>query len=309
MLMRVVVALGGNALLERGEPPLAENQIRHLELAAEGLRELAADHQLVVTHGNGPQVGLLSLESSSDAGLSHPYPLDVLGAETQGMIGYLLAQSLTNHLPGREVVVVVTRTVVGATDPAFGAPTKFVGPIYDHDSADRLARAHGWIVRPDGEHWRRVVPSPEPLQIVEGETILRLVESGCLVVCAGGGGVPVIRDRDQYRGVEAVIDKDLTAAVLADDLHADVLLILTDVPGVEKGFGGEHPIVIGHIEANSSEMADLPSGSMGPKVAAARRFARVPGRRAIIGALCDVGMLLKGSRGTDVSMTSASLGM
>lgn len=212
--MRVVVALGGNALLERGERPDCDIQERHVARAAAALRPLLARHQLVITHGNGPQVGVLALESADDPELSRPYPFDVLGAQTQGMIGYWLVQALPGTGPGRAAVCLISRTLVHANDPAFGRPAKFVGPVYDEATGRRLAAQRGWEVRPDGPSWRRVVPSPEPAAIVELDVIRLLIGQGLTVVCAGGGGIPVVADdAGGLRGVEAVVDKDLTAAL------------------------------------------------------------------------------------------------
>jgi len=222
--VRLVVAVGGNALLERGEIPEAEAQERHALGAVAALAPLSHDHELVVTHGNGPQVGLLAIESTRDPDLTHPFPLDVLGAQTQGMIGYFFLQAFENLLPGRAVVSLICQTVVDPGDPAFAEPTKFVGTVYPEGEARRLADRFGWVVRPDGPGWRRVVASPEPLEIVEVATVRRLLEDGAVVVCAGGGGIPVERGEDGgLRGVEAVIDKDLTAALLACTLDAERL--------------------------------------------------------------------------------------
>jgi carbamate kinase len=235
--MRVVAALGGNALLRRGEPLDAETQRRNVAVAADALATVARQHELVVTHGNGPQVGLLALQAEAypEGGT---YPLDVLGAESEGMIGYLLQQSLRNALPERDVATLLTQVRVDAADPAFSAPTKPIGPVYDRGEATAVAASRGWVVRPDGPHWRRVVASPEPAGIVEIETIALLVDAGVLAVCAGGGGVPVVERPDgTLHGVEAVIDKDLVAALLAIELRADALLLLTDVPAVEAGWG------------------------------------------------------------------------
>lgn len=211
--MRVVVALGGNALLRREERPDAAVQLANVRAAVAALAPLAHEHELVITHGNGPQVGVLALESAADRSLSSPYPFDVLGAETQGMIGYWLLQSLQNALPGRQVCALLNQTLVSAADPAFADPAKFVGPVYERDEAERLAADRGWTVKQDGTHWRRVVPSPRPQRVVETRLIRLLLQSGAVAVCAGGGGVPVIRDgQGQLTGVEAVVDKDLTAA-------------------------------------------------------------------------------------------------
>ncbi len=300
--MRIVAALGGNALLERRERPDADIQAHHVEAAVQALAPLVADNELVVTHGNGPQVGVLALESAGDPSLSRPYPFDVLGAQTQGMIGYWLLQSLQNALPGRQVAALVTQTLVSAADPAFADPTKFVGPVYDEDEARRRAAASGWTVRPDGGAWRRVVPSPAPQRIVELALISDLVRSGCIVVCAGGGGVPVVRDSDgRLAGVEAVVDKDATAALLAESLGADLLLLLTDVPAVCEGFGTPGCRPVSRTTPASLRAMDLPAGSMGPKVEAASRFVEMTGRTAAIGALADSAGILAGRAGTIVT--------
>ncbi|MGW6442654.1 carbamate kinase [Lentzea sp. NPDC055074] len=298
--MRIVVALGGNALLQRGERADASVQLHHVEAAARALAPLAAEHELVVCHGNGPQIGLLALESEADPSLSRPYPLDTLGAETQGMIGYWLAQSLCNAGVRRPVLAVVTQTVVDAADPAFAAPTKFIGPIYDRDQADQLAEQNGWTMAADGPHWRRVVPSPEPLRLVEQESVEQLVSGGTVVVCAGGGGAPVVDD-GQLRGVEAVVDKDLTSAVLAIGLKADRLLLLTDVPAVMTDFGLPDAEPLRHLDVAEIDRLTFPAGSMGPKVEACRRFVVATGSTAAIGALTDAKALLSGDVGTTIS--------
>ena len=304
--MRVVVAVGGNALLERGEVPLAEIQEAHVGVAVHALASLAADHDLVITHGNGPQVGMLANESALDPDLPGPYPLDVLGAESQGMIGYFFLQAFENALPGRQVVNLVCQTEVSVDDPAFGHPTKFVGPIFSEDEGRRLAVRRGWEVRPDGGSWRRVVPSPEPVAIVELPTIRVLVESGAIVICAGGGGIPVVRDQHGLlRGVEAVIDKDLSSALLARDLDADALLVLTDVANVEIGFGKPESHPIGRTTPRALRALPFPTGSMGPKVEAACRFVEATGRPAMIGKLEDAASLLRGDRGTIIETDPA----
>jgi len=297
--MRIVVAVGGNALLERGEVPLAQIQEGHVAVAVAAIARLAADNELVVTHGNGPQVGLLANESALDPDLPGPYPMDVLGAESQGMIGYFFLQALENALPGRNVVSLVCQTEVAADDPAFGDPTKFVGPVYTREVAEDLARRRGWRIRQDGTSWRRVVPSPEPLAMVELAMIRVLVGDCAIVVCAGGGGIPVVRGEDGLlRGAEAVIDKDLGAALLARDLDADALLILTDVNGVETGFGTPEAEPIRRTTASAMRAGSFPTGSMGPKVDAACRFVEATGRPAMIGKLGDAAELLQGTRGT-----------
>ncbi|MFD4605946.1 carbamate kinase [Streptomyces sp. NPDC058464] len=285
--MRIVVALGGNALLRRGDRPDAAVQQENVDRVVTALAALAHDHELVITHGNGPQIGLLAMESATDPALTVPYPLDMLGAETQGMIGALLARALHNALPGRRIATLVTHTLVRADDPAFARPTKFVGQVYGQDVAKALARHRGWRMGLDGKGWRRVVPSPSPHGIVETESLHDLLNSGTLVICAGGGGIPVTADRDSgaLTGVEAVVDKDLTAALLAEELKADFLLILTDVPCVYTGYGtpDQRPV----LDASPAQLRDagFPEGSMGPKAEAAARFVERTGGLAAIGAL------------------------
>ncbi|MFA9432537.1 carbamate kinase [Egicoccus sp. AB-alg2] len=300
--MRIVAALGGNALLERGQRPDASVQAANVARAVRALAPLAEEHELVLTHGNGPQVGVLALQSASDPSLTTPYPFDVLGAQTQGMIGYWLLQSLQNELPGRQVASIINQTLVSADDPAFANPTKFIGEVYDEQRAHQLATERGWTVRQDGAGWRRVIGSPRPQRVVETRLIRLLLNSDAVVVCAGGGGVPVIRnEHGRLQGVEAVVDKDLTAAVLAEALDADVLLILTDVPHVYRGYGtpGEEPILRATPAALRRE--DLPAGSMGPKVDAACRFVEVTGDMAAIGRLDDAEAILAGKAGTIVT--------
>jgi carbamate kinase len=298
--VRIVVALGGNALLERGEAPDADIQECHVRRAAEALAPLEGDHDLIITHGNGPQVGVLALESAADPALSRPYPFDALGAETQGMIGNWLLDAIERAMPGHRAACLLTRTVVDAADPAFANPTKFVGPIYAEDVAKNLAAGRGWEVRQDGSSWRRVVPSPEPQEIVEIDEIHLLVNHGSVVICAGGGGIPVVREVGALRGVEAVIDKDLTAAVLAESLGADVLLLLTDVAAVELDYGTPDARPIGAICVDELRAMPFPAGSMGPKVEAACRFVERTGGTAAIGRLGDAAHLLSGTFGTIV---------
>ena len=300
--MKIVVALGGNALLERGEQPDSNIQEWHVTRAVSALAPLLVQHQLIITHGNGPQVGVLALESASDPALSHPYPFDVLGAQTQGMIGYWLVQALHNAAPGKPAACLICRTVVQADDPAFADPAKFVGPVYDEASARRLATERGWDVRQDGPAWRRVVPSPEPAELVELDTIRLLAGSGVIVVCAGGGGIPVINDgAGGLRGVEAVVDKDLTAALLAQALGADALLLLTDVEAVLEGYGTPQARPIHRATARQLRARSFPAGSMGPKVEAACRFTETTGGTAAIGRLGDACALLDGNAGTIIS--------
>lgn len=300
--MRVVVALGGNALLRRGERPDADIQEANVRRAVDALAPLATDHELVVTHGNGPQVGVLALQSASDPHLTTPYPFDVLGAQTQGMIGYWLLQAMQNRVPGRQIAAIINQTLVLAADPAFDNPTKFVGEVYDHAEAERLAAERGWSIRQDGTGWRRVVGSPRPLRVIETPLIRLLLESGAVVVCAGGGGVPVVRDDlGDLQGVEAVVDKDLTSAALAESLDADVLLVLTDVPAVMRGFGTPEQAAIRRETPAGLRALDFPAGSMGPKVDAVCRFVEMTGGMAAIGRLEDVSAILAGEAGTIVT--------
>ncbi|HEY5275807.1 MAG TPA: carbamate kinase [Coriobacteriia bacterium] len=296
----VVVALGGNALLRRGEKLEADSQLRAAREAARMLAPVSERTRLVVTHGNGPQVGLLALMNDAYTSVS-PYPLDVLGAETEGQIGYVIEMELDNVVHHQDTVAVVTRTEVDRDDPAFGDPTKFIGPIYDEADARRLAHELGWTVKPDGDHWRRVVPSPQPKRIVQLEAIRRLVDSGFLVVCAGGGGVPVVWTEEQiHEGVEAVIDKDLASSLLARDLGAGVLVLATDVDGVYTGWGTPEQRRLDRVTVAELRGGDFPAGSMGPKVDAVCRFVEHAGGRAAIGALADIEGLVAGEAGTQV---------
>ena len=300
--MRIVAALGGNALLQRGEPAECDIQEAHIRKAAATLAPLARAHDLVITHGNGPQVGMLAMESAGDPALIHPYPFDVLGAQTQGMIGYWLLQALQNVAPDREVACLVSRTLVSANDPAFGSPSKLVGPVYDEQQARRLAQTHGWDIGKDGTWWRRIVPSPEPTELLELPLIRRLHASGTIVICAGGGGVPVVRTADgQLCGVEAVVDKDLTAALLAEALVADALLLLTDVEAVEDAFGTPQAKPIHRVSPGELRVRSFPTGSMGPKIEAVCRFVEATGKMAAIGQLADAGALLRRDAGTIVT--------
>ena len=300
--MRIVAALGGNALLKRGQRPDAAAQVANVALAVASLAPLAREHELVVTHGNGPHIGVLAVQSASDPRLSKPYPFDVLGAQTQGMIGYWLVQAFQNALPGRQVASVISQTLVLAHDPAFDDPSKFVGEVYTQEQARALAEACGWSVRQDGDGWRRVVGSPQPQRVVETRLIRLLLRSGALVVSAGGGGVPVIRDeRGKLRGVEAVVDKDLTAAVLAEALEADVLLVLTDVPNVMRDHATPQAAPISRITPGALRREPFPAGSMGPKVEAVCRFVELTGDMAAIGRLEDAEAIMAGKAGTIIT--------
>ena len=297
-----VVALGGNALLRRGEPAEASHQQANVRTAARAIAALHGSHRLVVTHGNGPQVGLLALQAEAYTDVK-PYPLDVLGAETEGMIGYLLDQALLNELPaGGRVATLLTQTVVDPADPAFAVPSKPIGPVYEPEVGERLALERGWTVRPDGPHVRRVVASPQPIDIVEIETIRLLLDAAVLVVCAGGGGIPVVSTPSAgLAGVEAVVDKDLSAALLAEKLEADFLLMLTDVPAVEAGWGTPEARAIHTATPAELRALDFAAGSMGPKVDAACRFAERTGGSAGIGRLDQAAEILRGEAGTIVA--------
>ncbi|MEU5880706.1 carbamate kinase [Spirillospora sp. NPDC047279] len=300
--MRVVVALGGNALMERGDKPDAETQRANVMTAVKSLAPLAAEHELIITHGNGPQVGVLALQSINDPNLSRPYPLDTIGAETQGMIGYWMLQALQNALPGRQVLALVTQTLVSAVDPAFDDPTKFVGQVYSKDEAQKLAKEYGWTVKEDGDYWRRVVPSPKPQRVIETRLIRQQVRAGTVVICAGGGGIPVFRnDVGQLEGTEAVIDKDLTAALLAETLEADAFLILTDVPRVMRHFGTPKQEDIKHTTPHELRAEEFPAGSMGPKIDAVCGFVETTGDMAAIGRLDQCMQIVDGTAGTIVT--------
>jgi len=302
--VRVVVALGGNALLKRGEPMTADRQRQNVRLAAPALAGVAAQHQLVLSHGNGPQVGLLALQAAAYTDVE-PYPLDVLGAETEGMIGYVLEQELGNVMPeAAPLASLLTMIEVDSEDSAFAEPTKFVGPIYTKDQADALAAAKGWIFKADGPAWRRVVPSPEPRRIFEIQPIRWLLDKGAVVICAGGGGVPTMfspGEGGNLVGVEAVIDKDLASELLAREVQADLLVLATDVDGVYAGWGNSEQARLGQVSAAELRAEQFAAGSMGPKVDAAARFVEATGKRAAIGSLAEIEQIVAGTAGTQVT--------
>jgi carbamate kinase len=299
--MRVVVALGGSALLRPGEPADVATQRRNLSRAVRALAGLARDHELVVTHGSGPQVGLLALQSDAYRQVD-AYPLDVLSAETEGMIGYLLDQELASELPGRRVATLLTQVVVDPADPAFALPSKPIGPWHDEVTAAMLERRRGWTFVRSGGACRRVVPCPEPIRIVELDTIRLLIDAGVITVCAGGGGIAVVEDDDALRGVEAVVEKDLAAALLARDMDADALLLLTDVAAVEAGRGRPGARPLDRTTPGELRALGLPAGSMGPKAEAAARFVEATGGIAAIAALDDAAAALAGTAGTQVAV-------
>jgi carbamate kinase len=301
--MRVVVALGGNALLKRGEPMTAEVQRANVRSAAPALAAVAREHGLVLSHGNGPQVGLLALQSAAYEQVE-PYPLDVLGAQTQGMIGYMIEQELGNILPFEvPFATLLTMIEVDPADPAFAEPTKFVGPVYEKDEADQLAAGKGWVFKQDGDKWRRVVPSPQPKRIFEIRPIRWLLDQNAVVICAGGGGVPTMYDPDAERflvGVEAVIDKDLASELLAREVEADLYVMVTDVDGVYVDWGTPQQRKLDRVTPEELRSQDFAAGSMGPKVEAAVRFVEHTGKRAAIGGLEGIEGIVDGSGGTQV---------
>jgi carbamate kinase len=297
--MLVVIALGGNALLRRNEPPEAAVQEKNVRIAAASVAEVARTHDVVVTHGNGPQIGLLALQAAAYRAVA-PFPLDVMGAESEGMIGYMLERELANALPGRAAATLLTQVEVDARDSAFGAPTKPIGPVYPADDAERIGRAQGWTMGRDGPGWRRLVASPAPRAIRELDAVRVLVKAGQIVICAGGGGIPVAADAGgRLSGVEAVIDKDRVAALLAAELGADCLLLLTDVAAVYADWPRPARRAIRAIGPAALSALDLPAGSMAPKAEAAASFAE-HGGRAAIGALGDAAAILRGEAGTTV---------
>ena len=299
--MRILVALGGNALLRRNERPDADIQQHHIEDAVAALADILCDHEVIITHGNGPQVGMLAIESATDSALTRPYPLDALVAQTQGMIGYWIAQSIHNLLPQQNVVALLTQTVVDRNDPAFQTPTKFVGPTYSHRELSAIAKQHSWNMAADGDAWRRVVASPEPQAVVELPLIQMLVDAKVVVVCAGGGGIPVeALSNGRRTGVEAVVDKDFTAALLAESLGADRLLLLTDVSAVESDYGTPDARPLRDTTPDELRLLNFPAGSMRPKVEAACRFVDHTGNPAGIGSLLDATAILNGHAGTTI---------
>jgi len=307
--VRIVVALGGNALEKRGEPMTIERQRANVAVAARSLAPLAADNELVISHGNGPQVGLLALQAAAYDEAS-AYPFDVLGAQTEGMIGYLIEQELGNLLPfDKPLATILTMTEVDPDDPAFAHPTKFVGPVYTEADASRLARERNWVVRRDGDAWRRVVPSPLPRRIFQTRPVEWLLDRGCVVICAGGGGIPTMYEPGTQIlvGVEAVIDKDRASAVLAHELHADLLVIATDVDAVYLDWGTPTQVALAQASPAALAQRGFTAGSMGPKVEAASAFAQASGKPALIGALDQLTQVLAGTAGTRVDATVEGL--
>jgi carbamate kinase len=308
--MRIVVALGGNALLQRGQAMTADQQRANVRVAAQQLAPVAAEHELVISHGNGPQVGLLALQASAYEAVE-AYPLDVLGAETEGMIGYMIEQELGNILPEeRPFASILTMVEVDPADPAFADPTKFIGPVYDRADADRLAAEKGWVFKQDGDRWRRVVASPLPKRIFEIRPIGWLLERGCVVICTGGGGIPTMYEPGTRTlvGAEVVIDKDRASALLAQELDADLFVMATDVDAVYRDFGTPDQTALRHLTPDEVRALDLPAGSMGPKVEAAIAFATATGKPAAIGRLADIGKVIAGDGGTRIEPAAIAAG-
>ncbi|MCB0048812.1 MAG: carbamate kinase [Caldilinea sp.] len=301
--MRIVVALGGNALLKRGEPMTHDVQRANIRVAANALAPVAREHELVLAHGNGPQVGLLALQASAYKEVE-AYPLDVLGAQTEGMIGYMIEQELGNLLPFETpFATILTMVEVDPSDPAFQNPTKFVGPVYEKAEAERLKAEKGWVLKRDGAMWRRVVPSPLPKRIFEIRPIKWMLEKGTIVICAGGGGIPTSYDPARERwltGIEAVIDKDLASELLAREVDADLFVIATDVDGVYVDWGKPEQRMLGTVTPDELRSYPFPAGSMGPKVEAAIQFVERTGKRAAIGSLAEIEQIVAGTAGTNV---------
>ena len=301
--MRIVIALGGNALLRRGEKMTADNQRENIRIAARALAPIIEEHEVVISHGNGPQVGLLSLQSAAYKEVEE-YPLDILGAQTQGMIGYMIEQELGNLLPiGKPIASILTMVEIDPEDPAFSNPTKPIGPVYSEKEARQLAEDKGWDIKQDGEYWRRVVPSPEPHRIFELRPIHWLLEKGTVVICAGGGGIPTSYvKKGKLEGVEVVIDKDRASSLLAFELDADLLIMATDTDGVYTDWGGDSQEIISKTTPEEIGQYTFDKGSMGPKVEAACTFVERSGQRAVIGSLNDLKKMVDNLAGTQFTL-------
>ena len=301
--MRIVIALGGNALLRRGEDMTAENQRKNIQIAVKSLAPIVENNELIISHGNGPQVGLLSLQSAAYKEVDE-YPLDVLGAQTEGMIGYMIEQELGNLLPIEiPIASILTMVEVDPEDPAFSNPTKPIGPIYTKEEAEELQKVRGWEIKMDGKDWRRVVASPEPHRIFELRPIHWLLEKGTVVICAGGGGIPTIYNKyGKLEGVEVVIDKDRASSLLAFELEADVLIMATDTEGVFQDWGTINEKIISKTTPEEIRRYQFDKGSMGPKVEAACSFVERSGQRAVIGSLKDIKEMVDGTAGTQFTL-------
>lgn len=305
--MKIVVALGGNALLKRGEPMTAQNQSANIKIAAEQLAKIKPNNELVISHGNGPQVGLSALQHAAYHAIDNkiePYPLDVLVSQTVGMIGYMLQQELTNLVPEHPTQTLVTQVIVDAKDPAFAKPSKPIGQVYSKEEAEKLAAEKGWTVMADGQYYRRAVPSPKPQSVTGIKAVKALLAQDQIVICGGGGGVPSIRDEQgKLQGVEAVVDKDLATAVISQQLDADLFIIATDVKAACVNFNKPEQLQI--AKANPTELEKLANefapGSMGPKVQAVINFVKATGKDAAIGSLSDIQDIVAGKAGTRVT--------
>jgi carbamate kinase len=300
--MRIVVALGGNALLKRGQPMTAENQRANVRVAAEALAPVAREHQLVISHGNGPQVGLLALQASY-YNEEEAYPLDVLGAQTEGMIGYLIEQELGNILPFEQPFAsILTMVEVDIDDPAFKNPTKPIGPVFEEEEAMKIMKEKKWVMKKEGDKWRRVVPSPIPKRIFEMRPIKWLLERGTIVICTGGGGIPTVYDSERkLHGAEVVIDKDYAGALLAFELEADMYIMATDTDAVYSGWGTPQARPLRNVACDELKNKDFDPGSMGPKIKSACWFAERTGKKAAIGSLADLEKIVTGEKGTIIS--------
>jgi carbamate kinase len=300
--MRIVIALGGNALLKRGQPMTAENQRANVRIAAEALAPIAREHQLIISHGNGPQVGLLALQASY-YNEEEAYPLDVLGAQTEGMIGYLIEQELGNILPFEQPFAsILTMVEVDINDPAFKDPTKPIGPVFEEEEAMKLVREKKWFMKKEGDKWRRVVPSPVPKRIFEMRPIKWLLERGTIVICTGGGGIPTVYNKEgKLGGAEVVIDKDYAGALLAKELEADMYIMATDADAVYTGWGTPGARALKDVTYEDLKNEDFDPGSMGPKIISACWFAETTGKKAAIGSLANLGKIVTGEKGTIIS--------
>lgn len=304
MKKTIVIALGGNALLARGEALSAENQYRNIAQIADVVASLSQEYQVVIVHGNGPQVGLLALQNQAYSD-SPAWPLDVLVAETQGMLGYMIAQVLGSRAGIPPVTTLLTRVEVDAADPAFRQPGKYIGPVWAPEEQSALESRYGWQMKKDGDYVRRVVPSPRPQKILERQAISQLLADGNVVVCAGGGGTPVVEENGSYQGMEAVVDKDLAASVLAQSLQAQALLILTEADAVYLDWGTPKARALRTATVDDLRPLAVPDGAMGPKAEAAIQFVEMTGNPAYIGALRDAPAILRGEKGTLIAPAAA----
>lgn len=296
----IVIALGGNAISKRNESLTVENQYRNIHATTKLIAKLAGKYRLVIVHGNGPQVGLLALQNAAYQAVP-AYPLDILVAQTQGMLGYMIGQSLQQQETVKQVVTLLTKVEVASDDPAFSNPTKFIGPVYDPKDQQHLQSQYGWTFKADGKAIRRVVPSPKPQKILEIDTIKKLLADDNIVICNGGGGIPVVKQKTGYTGVEAVIDKDLSAAQLAKQLKADHLMILTDADAVYENWGTQAQTALRHVNTERLKPLAIDDGAIGPKVKSVIEFVNSTGNKAYIGNLTDIESLLAGIKGTIVT--------